>query len=124
MQKTLCALAVFCSFYGCVQESLVEVNPQGAAVKVVKEDERPFGCRVVGDVHGKSRSTDVDKARRGAENDLKNQAAKLKANYVVLEIDRSGHVGTSQYNDAFLGGKALRCEDREKEEKKEEKAKG
>ncbi len=124
MQKTSFALALFCFSYGCVQANLVEVNSQGAGVKVVKEDERPFGCRVVGDVRGKSRSVDVDKARRGAENDLKNQAAKLKANYVVLEIDRSGHVGTSQYSDAFLGGKALRCEDRDKEEKKDEKVKG
>ncbi|SRR6266542_534083 len=123
MQKTLCAVLVFSAAYGCVQENLIEVNPQAAAVKVVREDERPFGCRVVGDVHGKSRSVDVGKARQGAENDIKNQAAKLKANYIVLEIDRSGHVGTSQYSDAFLGGKALRCEDGDKE-KKEEKVKG
>jgi hypothetical protein len=97
---------------GCVEQNIVEIKPQAAAIKAVKEDEKPFRCDVLGDVHGTSRSDDKDKARQGAENDIKNQAATFKgANYVLVEIDRTKHIGTTSVNEAFLGGKALKCKD-------------
>ena len=98
--------------WGCVQENLVEIKPEAAAIKAVKEDNKPLRCDILGDVHGVSRSEDKDKAHQGAENDIKNQAAAFKgANYVLVEIDRNKHVGTTQFNEAFLGGKALKCKD-------------
>jgi len=33
------------------------------------------------------------------------------ANYVLFEIDRNKHIGTTQVNEAFLAGKALKCKD-------------
>src|SRR5262249_12332801 len=75
---------------GCVEQNIVEIKPGATSIKVVKEDDKPFRCDVLGDVHGTSRSDDKDKARQGAENDIKNQAATFKgANYVLLEIDRN-----------------------------------
>jgi hypothetical protein len=82
---------------------------------LVREDDKPFRCKVVGDVRGTSRSTDREKARKGAEADLKNNAASLKANYVVVQIDRAGRVGSTSVSDAFMAGKALKCEE-EKDE--------
>jgi hypothetical protein len=100
---------------GCVQENMVELKPEAAAIKAVKEDDKPFRCEVLADVHGTSRSPDKDKARQGAENDIKNQAASIKgANYVLVEIDRNKHIGTTEVNEAFLGGKALKCKEPDK----------
>jgi hypothetical protein len=97
---------------GCVEQDMVEIKPEAAAIKTVKEDDKPFRCEVLGDVHGTSRSADKDKARRGAENAIKNDAAMYKgANYVLLEIDRNKQIGISSVNEAFLGGKALKCKD-------------
>jgi len=120
MRKTFGFMVLSIVLVGCVTENIVEVRPAAANVKLVKEDDKPFHCKVVGDIHGTSRSTDREKARKGAEADLKNHAASLKANYVMIEIDRAGLVGTSSYSDAFLSGKALRCE----EEKEKDKDKG
>lgn len=115
MKKTCAALLFATALWGCVQENMVEVKPQAAAIKVVKEDDKPLRCDVLGDVHGTSRSDDKDKARQGAENDIKNEAFAFKgANYVLVEIDRNKHVGTTQVNEAFLGGKALKCKDPDK----------
>jgi hypothetical protein len=112
MKKTFVALMSTTVLYGCVvQENIVQVLPQAAAVKLVKEDDKPLRCKVLGEIHGTSRSQDQDKAHKGAENDIKNQAAALKANYALVEIDRSGNIGSTNYREAFLGGKALKCED-------------
>ena len=62
-------------------------------VKVVRLDDKPFHCQVLGDIKGSSRAQDKDKARGGAENDLKNRTAALKGNYAVIETDRSNPVG-------------------------------
>jgi len=110
--KKRTALFLVTLVWGCVQENMVDIKPQAAAIKVVKEDDKPFRCDVLADVHGTSRSDDKDKARQGAENDIKNQASMLKgANYVLVEIDRNKHIGTTQVNEAFLAGKALKCKD-------------
>src|SRR4051812_19547899 len=105
----LCILAAALS--GCVTESLVEAQPGAAKVKLVKESEKPLRCKTLGDVHGISRSRVEQDARGGAENDIKNRASALKANYVLVDVDRVKAVGTSPYREIFLGGKALACED-------------
>jgi hypothetical protein len=81
-------------------------------VKVVKVDEKPFHCQVLGDIEGSSRAEDKDKARSGAENDLKNKTAALKGNYALIETDRSNPSSTgSAYTETVLIGKALKCEE-------------
>ena len=117
MQKTLAIALMGGAFFGCVSESVVEVKPAAAAIKVVKEDEKPFRCKVLGDVQGKSRSGDREKARKGAEADLKNRALALKANYVVIERENAGNVGTTSPSDAYIYGKALKCEEEKEDEK-------
>jgi hypothetical protein len=116
MKKTLTITFLWATLFGCVSESIVEIKPAGAAIKLVRQDERPFHCKDLGEVRGTSRSSDRDKARKGAEADLKNRAADLKANYVVVEKENTGNVGSTSTSDAFMAGKALRCEE-EKETK-------
>jgi uncharacterized protein YbjQ (UPF0145 family) len=117
MQKSLVIPFLLGALSSCVYESVTEIKPAAAGVKLVREDDKPFRCKVLGDVHGTSRSTDREKARKGAEAELKNNAAALKANYVVVEIDRQGMVGSSSYSDAFMAGKALKCEEQKEEDK-------
>jgi uncharacterized protein YbjQ (UPF0145 family) len=117
MQKTLALSLVSCALFGCVSESIVEVKPAAAAIKVVKEDEKPFHCKVLGDVNGKSRSGDREKARKGAEADMKNHALALKANYVVVERENAGNVGSTSTSDAYIYGKALKCEEPKEDDK-------
>lgn len=117
MKKTLAISLVGVGLFGCVSESVVEMKPAAAAIKVVREDEKPFHCKVLGDVHGKSRSGDREKARKGAEADMKNHALALKANYVVVERENAGNVGSTATSDAYVYGKALKCEEEKEEEK-------
>jgi hypothetical protein len=118
MQKTLALTVLSTALFGCVTDHVVDVRPAAAAIKLVREDDKPFRCKVVGDVHGTSRSSDREKARKGAEADLKNHAASLKANYVVVQIDRAGFVGSTAVSDAFMSGKALKCEEEKEEQDK------
>jgi hypothetical protein len=117
MQKALAISLVTATFFGCVTEGVVEVKPAAAAIKVVKEDEKPFHCKVLGDVNGKSRSGDREKARKGAEADMKNHALALKANYIVIERENAGNVGSTTTSDAYIYGKALKCEEPKDEDK-------
>jgi hypothetical protein len=80
-------------------------------------------CQVLGKISGTSRSDDEKEARQGAENDFRNHAAELKANFAFIEAERSGPVGTSSQHDVFIGGKALRCQTEEMEEAEEKQAK-
>lgn len=116
MKKTLVTVLLVGALSSCVTDNVVQVKPAAAAVKLVTQEEKPFRCKNLGDVRGTSRSTDKEKARKGAEADLKNNAAALKANVVVIEAERTGIVGSSSHSETFMAGKALRCEE-EKEEK-------
>ena len=92
-------------------EKIVRAEPGASEVKVVRPDDKPFRCQVLGDIQGTSRAQDKEKARGGAENDLKNRTAALKGNYAVVETDRSNPVGTSSYTETVLIGKALKCQE-------------
>jgi len=111
MTRTLTLMIVAGVLSGCVTEDIVDPGPGAGKVTLVKESEMPLRCKTLGDVHGVSRAQSEAKARRGAENDIKNRAVALKANYVLVDIDRVKPVGTSPYREIFLGGKALACED-------------
>ena len=111
--ETLCfvGLAALCSC--SYSEKIVRAEPGAVEVKVVRPDDKPFRCQVLGDIQGTSRAQDKDKARGGAENDLKNRTAALKGNYAVVETDRSNPVGASSYTETTLIGKALKCQEPE-----------
>lgn len=109
--------APFLSFVlvtGCFS-NVVALQPSAERVKIVRETERPLHCQVQGKISGTSRSSDEKEARTGAENDLRNQAAELKANFALVEADRQNRVGTGSNHDVFLGGKALLCQTEEME---------
>lgn len=106
---------------GCFA-NVVALEPKAEGVKVVHESDKPLRCEVLGKISGTSRSDDVKEARRGAENDFRNHAAELKANFAFIEAERGGPVGTSSQHDVFIGGKALRCQTEEMEEAEEKLA--
>jgi hypothetical protein len=103
---------------GCLSD-VVALKPNAANVKVVHETDKPLRCEVLGKINGMSRSSDEKEGRTGAENDFRNHAAELKANFALIEADRSGQVGTGSQRDYFLGGKALHCQTEEMEEAQE-----
>jgi hypothetical protein len=107
---------------GCFANVAV-LEPKAAGIKVVHESDKPLRCQVLGKISGTSRSDDEKEARQGAENDFRNHAAELKANFAFIEAERSGPVGTSSQHDVFIGGKALRCQTEEMEEAEEKQAK-
>ena len=88
----------------------VALSPEAKSVTLVRASDRPLHCKPLGKITGSSKSTDAKLAKAGAENDFRNQAAELQANYAFIEAERSGPVGTSSQHDAFIGGKALRCQ--------------
>lgn len=106
---------------GCLA-NVAALEPKAESVKVVRETDKPLHCDVLGKISGTSRSDDEKEARKGAENDFRNHAAELNANFAFIEAERSGPVGTSSQHDAFIGGKALRCQTEEMEEAEEKKA--
>jgi hypothetical protein len=115
MATKIALLVLSCALGGCVTESIVETRPGAAKVTIVNEVDKPFRCKTLADIHGTSRSTDEAKAKAGAQNDFKNKAASFRANYALVENENSGNVGTSTIREVFIRGKALRCEDPEKE---------
>jgi hypothetical protein len=104
------ALFVVCTLLpGCLS-SVVTLEPKATSVTFVRESDRPLHCKFLGKINGTSRSSDEKEARRGAENDFRNHAAELNANFAVAEVERTGRVGTSTEQDAFVGGTAQLCQ--------------
>jgi hypothetical protein len=115
MLKSRASFVVLVMLPGCF-DNVVALEPKAESIKVVRETDKPLRCDVLGKISGTSRSTNEKEARTGAENDFRNQAAKFKANFALIEAERSGPVGTSSQHDVFIGGKALRCQTEEMEE--------
>ena len=113
LKKALCLVSIVLP--GCFNNVAV-LEPKAESIKVVHESDKPLRCDVLGKISGTSRSDDQKEARTGAENDFRNHAAELKANFAFIEAERSGPVGTSSQHDVFIGGKALRCQTEEMEE--------
>lgn len=97
----------------------VALEPRAESVRIVREMDRPLHCKVLGKIHGTSRSSDKKAAQTGAENHFRNQAAELKGNFALVEAERGGPVGTSSQQDIFIQGKALLCQTEEMEEANE-----
>lgn len=104
---SLLGLIVLCQ--ACIFDSVVKLDPAANKVEIVRDTTKPVDCDFKGKISGSSRSDDKKKARKGAENDFRNQAAELKANFALIEAEREGHVGTTTKREAFIGGKALYC---------------
>ena len=118
MLKTRALLVLSLLVSGCLPH-VVPLEPKAEKVQIVRETNKPLHCEVQGKISGTSRSSDQKEARTGAENDFRNQAADLRANFALVEAERGGPVGTGTQYDAFLGGKALLCQTEEMEEAQE-----
>ncbi len=102
--------------------TVVPLTPQAKNVAIVHETDKPLHCEVLGKVSGRSRSSNEQEAKTGAQNDVRNQTAELKGNFAYVEAERGGQVGTGAEYDAFVGGKALLCQTEEMEEQQEKAA--
>lgn len=103
---------------GCLSD-VVALEPKAGGVKVVHETDKPLHCDVLGKINGRSRSSDENEGRTGAENDFRNHAADLKANFALVESERSAPVGTGSQREHNLQGKALGCRTDEMEAEQE-----
>lgn len=108
MKLFLVLVMIMVVFGGCA--SAVLLNPNAKSVKISKEA-APQGYEEVGEIFGKSNADDQIEAMEGAQNDLRNKAADLRGNYVVLETNNSKSVmGTwKQGIEILLGGQAYCC---------------
>jgi hypothetical protein len=106
---------------GCL-DSTVALSPEAKSVTLVREGDRPLHCKALGKITGSSKSSDEKLAKAGAENDFRNHAADLKANFAVVEQENGGPVGTSAKHNAFLGGQALLCQTEAMEDADDKKA--
>lgn len=120
MRKEMLGFALPFLISGCVFDSVTKLEPEAKNITLVNEVDRPTNCKVLGKIQGKSRSSEIKKARKGAENEFRNEALELKANYAMIENDRGGHVGTTSQQEVVLSGKALHCTTLEMEAKEEE----
>ncbi len=107
------------SFLSFACGHMVALSPEAKKVELIHESERPLHCKVLGKITGESRSSSEKEAREGAENDFRNKAAELKANFAMIDNERGGKVGTSSEISSFIGGKALQCQTEAMEEAKE-----
>jgi hypothetical protein len=109
---------------GCFNSAPV-LTPEAKKVELVNETSSPINCKQLEKITGKARGSDEKTAREGAENDFRNHAAELKANYALIEVERANNVGTTTTKEVFIGGRALFCKTLEMEadeEKKHEQA--
>jgi len=85
----------------------VNLSAAGSQVKLTKAEPGP-GCEVLGDVYGSGGGggyTSAESKLRSAQNDIRNRAAQLGANYVVVDISAGDWASTT------VSGRALWCED-------------
>lgn len=109
---------------GCITANVVDL--ESGADKIELDRNRPPNCDLVADVHGESRSEDEKEARKGAENDIRNQTMAVGGDHVVVEHEQNHREGTSPFTKVFLVGKALRCNppEEENDKKKGDESKG
>ena len=119
MLKKLASFVVLSALMPACFSNVVALEPKASKVTVVHETDKPLHCEVLGKIQGMSRSADEKEGHTGAENDFRNHAAELKANFAYVEAERAGLVGTSSQKDYFIGGKALMCQTEEMEEAQE-----
>lgn len=94
----------------CVNAQSVALDPVAAKIKLVHEYDKPLRCKAVADVHAEARGGSNETAKENAGNAIRNAAAKYKRiNYVEVDKETLGQVGTTDTRTAFFSGKALIC---------------
>jgi hypothetical protein len=91
---------------GCAS---IELDQRASKV-IASPNPAPKGCKYVGQVNGNQGNfftgqyTSNRNLEIGAMNDMKNQAAKLGANYVQMIVNRAGNTGSMSMNDGNGAG--------------------
>jgi len=116
--KTFSWLALISS--GCFNSAPV-LTPEAKKVELVSETSAPINCKQLDKITGKARGGDEKTAREGAENEFRNHAAELKANFAMVEVERANNVGTTTTKEVFIGGRALYCKTLEMEAEDEKR---
>lgn len=109
--KTLLILFLGCLLRGCASSELVDLNPAGQRVQIVKAEPDSEKCKFIGDVYGQAKSKDVAEGQLNARNDLKNRAAALGANLVTIDTNAAANAMVwSGRNQFALNGRAFNCQ--------------
>jgi hypothetical protein len=105
------ALVLFPLLAACsVVDNVPVLEPEGKKIKLVRESDKPINCENLADVAGKARAGDEKEAIKGAENQMRNEAAQYpSANFAVVEVEsvRDGRAGGGK--EVLLSGQALKC---------------
>jgi hypothetical protein len=121
MTKALPLTLLAFALQGCLINSVTKLDPKAQNVQLIPETEKSGECKMLGKIHGSSHAEDEKQAKQGAENDFRNQAAKLKGNYAVVESTRGGRVGTTSQREVVINGKAYYCKTLDMQVAEEEK---
>ena len=88
---------------GCVTTQL---TPAGRAVRLTSNPEAVSGCRLVGEIEGKDRVNGGMLGQGAAEENatrrLKNKAAEMGANVVLLTTSSAGMGGARMLGEGYL----------------------
>ena len=90
MPKKVSLLGLFVVCQACLFRQRRQTRARGQRGRIVHDTTRPVDCDFKGKITGSSRSDDKKKARKGAENDFRNHAAELKANFALIEPSAKG----------------------------------
>jgi hypothetical protein len=125
MTKESTLFVVALALSGCVFNSVAKLESKAENVTIVHDTDKPVDCKPLGKITGTSHADDEKSARKGAENDFRNQAAALKGNFALVENTRGGPIGTTSQREVVINGRALHCntlEMQQEDEKKREQA--
>lgn len=122
MKRITLVLAAGALLAGC---QATQVNPNAAKVRITNNE--PTGCEYLGEVTGNQGNfftggwTSNENLETGARNDMKNKAAGMGGNVIVMLANRAGNTGsydrygggTQQTNVAY-SGTVFKCPDAKK----------
>ena len=112
MKKLVLLVPVAMSLVGCAANTL---TPEGNRVVILKEVPEQYRCTYKGEIAGSQGNwmtgywTSNKNLAIGARNDLRNEAAKLGANVVVIAETLSGTVESNELKNVTHVGRAYLC---------------
>lgn len=113
--KTFLIITLALSFCSC---SIAKLNPHAESIEVQKGGFMPKrNCVKLGDIKGSESALGAssDSILQGAENDLKNNADKLNANFVMVtnknEDSTNEGFGIKKIQRVIYSGMAFKCEE-------------
>ena len=102
MNTRLIALATICLLTACVTTDL---SPEGAKVRITTNAEVVKGCTFVGEVLGRDRMNGGMMGQSAAEENanrrIRNRAAEMGANVVLLATSTTTMSGSTQRGEAY-----------------------